>query len=557
MPYASNSDLPQAIRDKYGKCASAYRGAFNSTHQKTGDESRAFAAAHAAAQHCQESKRAAAEEEHMAVNFAAAKKAPPLAPGEFRFITKAVQIEPPSESGKRRFKMIASSTVVDMGKDEIKLSALHDLEVAFKRGLNIFTDHDHTVDNVFGRTDTAQIMDSGEKDAKTGAPIYDLHVAGVVNEPDPRMVRLADSIDGGYVTFGASIGAVVKEHQRNKAGGMDIYHLDGKEASLVGIPMNQRSWTYKAAKAAEALDAAELDDEDETEKSLDTETGDALIREDIEGPKSKADKCPTCGRGHGAMDCPDAYHTQKSVSKGDLSAAARNNLDDSDFACPEKRKYPINDEAHVRAALSRVGDPSNDQCGRDKIIAAARRMGIGDHKGMADDELVTWAVQAFPADQIVDDAFIIKTEINPDAAIDSGAEEISPEIVDGQASESSAPETPETASADEAVPDESDPAAAQKAFSFETEDVVTLVKHARDLAVAVNDRDAEIETLKAERDSLATENEVAKQVIEKMMALPLRAKTAGYVEDLSKRLPKFLAPEVKDFLTKDAGGNTK
>lgn len=513
----------------------------------------------------------------------AAKKAAPLAPGEFRFITKAIQIDKSGEDNRRRFKMVMSSTLVDEGNDEVKLSALHDLEMGFKRGLNIFTDHEHKVDKVFGRSDTAEVMESGLKDPKTGAPIYDLHVGGVVNEPDPKMVQLADSIDGGYVTFGASIGARVTSHQRNKAGGLDIYHFSPKEGSLVGIPMQTRAWTYKSSLIGKAVNAAEQlgeesflpdddDDEPDTEKALDTEDGDALIRQDLKGPKRKAAKCPTCGGDMDADgDCPDEYHTAKTGAdtvdtiKGDLSAAARDKMPDSEFACPEKRKYPINDAAHVRAALSRVADPSNDQCGKAKIIAAARRMGIGQHaekaldegeievqKELADREaeVELLAEAATWADQITTDAdgFEVITE--------KSADETSPETADGQASDTAAaasPETPETASEDGSTPDgEADPAT-EKALTFEAVDVLTLAMKARDLAQAVNHRDAEIVALKAERDSLATEIEVAKQVIEKMLTLPLRSKTAGYVEDLSKRLPDFLAPEVKTYLTKIAG----
>ena len=87
-------------------------------------------------------------------------KAAKLPPGEFKFITKAVEIEKaaPAEDGQigpRRFKMIASSTVVDQSGDEIKMSALQDLAGSFQRGQNVFTDHDHKVRNVFGRTDFA------------------------------------------------------------------------------------------------------------------------------------------------------------------------------------------------------------------------------------------------------------------------------------------------------------------------------------------------------------------------------------------------------------------
>lgn len=198
----------------------------------------------------------------------AAQKAPPLAPGEFRFVTKALSIEPSEEPGKRRFKTIASSTIRDGVADEIKMSALEDMARSFQRGLNIFIDHKHSAENVFGRSDMAEIKQAGENDPVTGQPVWDLHIGGVVNEPNPRAVQLADSIDGGYVTFGTSVGAIVKQHKRNGDGGMDIYHVDCKEASIVGIPMNQRSWTYKAAKAAQGLvdddSTTELDDEDET-----------------------------------------------------------------------------------------------------------------------------------------------------------------------------------------------------------------------------------------------------------------------------------------------------
>ena len=63
-------------------------------------------------------------------------------------------------------------------------------------------------------------------------------------------------------------------------------------------------------------------------------------------------------------------------AKAVLSASDRRALSDADYACPEKRKYPIHDAAHVRNALARIADPANDQCGRTKILAAARRFGI-------------------------------------------------------------------------------------------------------------------------------------------------------------------------------------
>jgi hypothetical protein len=43
-----------------------------------------------------------------------------------------------------------------------------------------------------------------------------------------------------------------------------------------------------------------------------------------------------------------------------LSAADRKRLKDSDFAEPDERKYPIEDEAHARDALSRVAQHGSE-----------------------------------------------------------------------------------------------------------------------------------------------------------------------------------------------------
>lgn len=86
-----------------------------------------------------------------------------------------------------------------------------------------------------------------------------------------------------------------------------------------------------------------------------------------------------------------------------LSSADRAALPDSAFAhvehghsingkTPDKyRHYPIHDAAHVKAALSRIADPSNAFAAeaKPKVLAAAKRLGIGaDKKGRSMDSLV-------------------------------------------------------------------------------------------------------------------------------------------------------------------------
>ena len=43
-----------------------------------------------------------------------------------------------------------------------------------------------------------------------------------------------------------------------------------------------------------------------------------------------------------------------------LSAADRKKLTDSDFAEPDRRKYPIEDETHARDALARVSQNGSE-----------------------------------------------------------------------------------------------------------------------------------------------------------------------------------------------------
>ena len=61
-----------------------------------------------------------------------------------------------------------------------------------------------------------------------------------------------------------------------------------------------------------------------------------------------------------------------------LKAEKRNDLKDSDFGIPEKRMYPLNDEAHVKAAARMFGHASNEDkpALARKILRKAKEYGI-------------------------------------------------------------------------------------------------------------------------------------------------------------------------------------
>lgn len=127
---------------------------------------------------------------------------------------------------------------------------------------------------------------------------------------------------------------------------------------------------------------------------------------------------------------------------------------------------------------------------------------------------------------------------------------------DAQASaEEDSEETPETASAT-ADPDEDAPTV-EKSLSevVDPAEVAELVQKAAQLVEQIGVLRKEIDDLKAENELLkgraviADEVDEAAAVIKKVLDLPLRSKTAGYVEDFATRSPVF-ATEVQEYLDK-------
>lgn len=104
------------------------------------------------------------------------------------------------------------------------------------------------------------------------------------------------------------------------------------------------------------------------------------------------------------------------VSKAVLTAARENKLSDSDFALPDKRKYPIHDKAHVRNALARAaqmikrgGAGAEDaRKALPKIRSAAKKMGIGQMEKSASAVLVekdltgNWRAVMWPSNNFKD-----------------------------------------------------------------------------------------------------------------------------------------------------------
>lgn len=253
MPYSSNADLPAAAGKYSDHCKSVFRRVFNDTHSRSGDEGRAFAAAHTAARKCQEAQKSMPDEN--AVETATPKSA------QFKIFSGALTPYDGGD-GRKRLRTIASSSVEDLGGDVVTPEALQRMAESAK-GMTIFRNHSYKVpQDILGTTEKAEIRHAGTDGH--GKAIYDL-VLDVVLMDSPENNQTYSAVTSG-VKLGTSIGAMIPEGAARKGdnGGYIFDELRLLEASIVGIPQNPRSWVEYAASAIELTE----DEDEDTNKGF-------------------------------------------------------------------------------------------------------------------------------------------------------------------------------------------------------------------------------------------------------------------------------------------------
>lgn len=307
----------------------------------------------------------------------------------FTIITKALSGTPDPESGRRRFRATASSTIVDQKGDEIQLKALEQLAEQFRRGIGVFMDHDRSTGSAFGVTDGAEIIQRG-MDERTNTPVWDLDIMGIVNTPNPRAAQLADSIDGGYVKLGASVTAWVRKHLKKPGGGMLISDLDAIEVSIVGVPENQRSWAQKAALAVKGFYSNTEEDPLVADNETNVEATSAETPDDAGAepgtPEAPVEMTPLPGdepvkTGHdaaapAASDSSDQESAEESADKAETPAGETPET----ASAEQSADTPIVEKAfepgevkeligHVTNLVARIGDLENQIIEKDATIA--------------------------------------------------------------------------------------------------------------------------------------------------------------------------------------------
>jgi len=199
-----------------------------------------------------------------------------------------------TESGDRYVSGTTCSTIRDLHGDAMAMSALKSMEDTAKQNMTVFLNHNYNVpEDLFGSATDARIVK--RMDEETGEEVYDLDIDVKVcpEDENPQAMQAYRAIKRG-VKLGLSIGARVEnaDKKRDEKSGIDTYVINKVrllEASVVGIPANQRSYLHNAVKSLRSKP-----EENEIEHAIIRDLTDAVKAVEVEGQQA-ADKAPLVG----------------------------------------------------------------------------------------------------------------------------------------------------------------------------------------------------------------------------------------------------------------------
>jgi HK97 family phage prohead protease len=191
-----------------------------------------------------------------------------------------------TESGDRYVSGTTSSTIRDLHGDAMAMSALKSMEDTAKQNMTVFLNHNYNVpEDLFGSATDARIVK--RMDEETGQEVYDLDIDVKVcpEDENPQAMQAYRAIKRG-VKLGLSIGARVEnaDKKRDEKSGIDTYVINKVrllEASVVGIPANQRSYLHNAVKSLRSKP-----EENEVEHAIIRDLTDAVKVEETEGQQA-------------------------------------------------------------------------------------------------------------------------------------------------------------------------------------------------------------------------------------------------------------------------------
>jgi len=188
---------------------------------------------------------------------------------QFKIVTGALKAVD-SPDGRRVLHCTASSSITDRHGDEITEECIRDMsKQAVEKSMTIFLNHHYIVpEDVIAKTYAAQVLNRVK--TSEDIQIWDLDIDIEMVNSNPRADKTWDLLKGDMVKLGVSIGAMIEDWEYIDKdagfwGGLRIKKVDLLEASIVGIPANQRSWVQNAVKAIKSFTtSAETEENEET-----------------------------------------------------------------------------------------------------------------------------------------------------------------------------------------------------------------------------------------------------------------------------------------------------
>jgi len=194
---------------------------------------------------------------------------------QFKIVTGALKAVD-SPDGRRVLHCTASSTITDRHGDEITEECIRDMsKQAVEKSMTIFLNHHYIVpEDVIAKTFSGQVLNRTKND--DGTQIWDLDLDIEMVKSNPRADKTWDLLKGDMVKLGVSIGAMIEDWEYIDKdagfwGGLRIKRVDLLEASIVGIPANQRSWVQNAVKAIKSFTTSATTEEIEETTDMPTE----------------------------------------------------------------------------------------------------------------------------------------------------------------------------------------------------------------------------------------------------------------------------------------------
>ena len=438
--------------------------------------------------------------------------------------------------GKLRLRTVASSSVVDLGGDEVTLNALQSMAASAK-GMTVFRNHSYKVPaDILGTVEDASVKQAGMDG--NGKPIYELGMGIVVFDQNPENVQTHSAIQSG-VKLGTSIGAMIPPGSatKNTSGGYTFNDLRLLEASIVGIPQNPRSFVEYATKAYKASIEGEEEAEDtnvEFHADADPNLTDAKVwvSHDQKGNHSVT------------VDTDADMDAGLSESPTNEKAEAKGK--------PKSKKKAV--EPDITSAISTEAEAAKKQDAKAEDDAdTTEPEDLEEDKSDADVNLISTPLEVDQKDLIPDTSASIESVESTDSTSPVTSDPVvMPETEEDAAQEleKSAPESAGDAS------DESEDVQFTDTMTRSASVLADMLKTTtREMVSLRKERDEAQETMRAaetERDDALANFAVAKKIVMDIANAPLGRKGVFHeaVDDFSTRFAGIYSPEILKSLEK-------